>query len=725
MMGTKSFIYRFGEFELREGEFSLVKGAEAVPVEPKVFRALLFLLRNPKNLIPKEELVRAVWGDTAVADGSLTRCIWILRRLLGDDFNEPRYIVTIATVGYRLICPVEVLEESQPGPVQQVEPPAPINPVPNGEDKEDKRRRTRLSAWFLPASGSKKVGAWVLTGCVMLALCGAATFWYLHRPLPPLRVTGTNQITHDGHVGFMAGTDGARIYFNFDPFNPPTQTLYFVSTSGGETQKVPLAFGHGVAWDVSRDGSNLLVRSLEPSALWTVDVPGGAAHFITKGENSWGHRWSPDGKYIAYCDGREGQEGLYVMGHDGANVHKLVAGKIKIWELAWSPDGSRIRFSDGGSLWEVSSAGTNLHPLFPKWKGPAGQCCGRWTPDGDFYIFIAGDSVGNSQIWALDERRRLLLSASPDPVPLTSDPIHWGSPTPSNDGNKIFALGWLSRGELVRFDRASQQLRPFLGGISAEFLAYSKDGAQIAYVTYPDGILWRAKADGTERIQLTNPPLYPVFCRWSPDGSQILFAAQRGPDLSRTALYVIPVQGGTPRLLVSGDDGQEQSDGVWSPDGRKVLFNIQPKDSLRILDLGSGSVSEVPGSNGLYLPRWSPDGRYFAAMTMTRSTTDPGFLIAHDTIRLFDLQTQQWSTLAEHRGDWAWPTWSHDGKFLFALNEHAAYRIAVPGGKPQRVVDLKDFRSPDGWFGLDSDDTPLFLRDNGTNDIYALTLDRK
>ena len=112
MMGTKFFVFRFGDFEVREREFSLVKASEVLPVEPKAFRALLFLLHNSQKLISKEELVQAVWGDTAVADGSLTRCIWLLRRLLGDDFNEPRYIETVATVGYRWVCKVEVAEES-------------------------------------------------------------------------------------------------------------------------------------------------------------------------------------------------------------------------------------------------------------------------------------------------------------------------------------------------------------------------------------------------------------------------------------------------------------------------------------------------------------------------------------------------------------------------------------------------------------------------------------
>ena len=431
-----------------------------------------------------------------------------------------------------------------------------------------------------------------------------------------------------------------------------------------------------------------------------------------------------------------------MMRSDGTDVHKLVALKATddAYDLVWSPDGGRISFSDREtltdhhSLWEVSSTGANLHPVFPKWKGPAGQCCGQWTPDGAFFLFLAGGPVagGFEQIWALDERHRFLAPASPNPVQLTSGPIHWVSPTPSKDGNKIFARGTMLRGELVRFDPTSKQLRPFLRGISAEFLTYSKDGAEVAYVTYPEGILWRAKADGTERIQLTNPPLYPVLCRWSPDGSQILFSAQPDPSRSvlyarpedggTSALYVMPAQGGTPHLLVSGDDGQSQDDGTWSPDGRRILYHNQPKDSLRIFDLDSGKVSEIPGSNGLYSPRWSPDGRYFAAMPMSNLS-----------VRLFDLQTKQWSTLVGHiEGSWGLPTWSHDSKFLYVFNgdeaQQSVYRIAVPGGTRQRVLDLKDFRATGAlgdWFGLDSVDTPLRLRDNSTNDIYALTLDRK
>jgi hypothetical protein len=85
MMASKSFIFRFDDVEVREREFTLTKAGKVFTVEPKAFRALLFLLRNPQRLISKDELLNTVWGDASVTEGSLTRCIWLLRRTLGDD----------------------------------------------------------------------------------------------------------------------------------------------------------------------------------------------------------------------------------------------------------------------------------------------------------------------------------------------------------------------------------------------------------------------------------------------------------------------------------------------------------------------------------------------------------------------------------------------------------------------------------------------------------------
>ncbi len=118
MTGSKSLVFKFADVEVREREFCLVKAGEVLPVEPKTFRVLLFLLRNPQKLIAKEELLNAVWGDAAVTESSLTRTIAQLRRLLGDEVRNPRYIETVATVGYRFLRPVDVSDSlnGQPEP---------------------------------------------------------------------------------------------------------------------------------------------------------------------------------------------------------------------------------------------------------------------------------------------------------------------------------------------------------------------------------------------------------------------------------------------------------------------------------------------------------------------------------------------------------------------------------------------------------------------------------
>src|ERR1700683_5600124 len=115
MTERKCLVFSFADVQVREREFSIVRNGEVLPVEPKAFRVLLFVLRNPQKLITKEELLDAVWGDTAVSENSLTRSIALLRRLLDDGTREPRYIATVPTVGYRFLCDVVAAEEDVNG----------------------------------------------------------------------------------------------------------------------------------------------------------------------------------------------------------------------------------------------------------------------------------------------------------------------------------------------------------------------------------------------------------------------------------------------------------------------------------------------------------------------------------------------------------------------------------------------------------------------------------
>ena len=441
-------------------------------------------------------------------------------------------------------------------------------------------------------------------------------------------------------------------------------------------------------------------------------------------------RFSPDWKLVA-CYTSNGD--IYVMRSDGTESHKLVSApghfsNLYIGNLSWSPDGSRIRFSRDSKLWEMSSNGSGLHPLLPDWHPSEWQCCGRWMPDGRFFVFIFGVPLrGNpaeapplAQIWALDERHSFLRQAPAEPIQLTSGPIHWGAPIPGRDGKTIFSRGVILRGELVRFDAQSRQLQPYLSSISAEWVNFSPDGKFVAYVTFPEGILWRANRDGSNPIQLTDPPIYPIAPHWSPDGRQILFFVHDSEG--RRKIYLLPSEGGKPQMLLPSDNRIERNPN-WSPDGRRIVFDTGEttdlsKQTIRILDLSNGQITEIPGSQGRWSPRWSPNGRYIAALTTGAS------------LAVFDFKTQQWSPVIQE-GEVSIHTWSRDGKFIYflrAVDHPGVYRMRPSGGEAEQVVDLKGFRftGTAGYFmALDPEDTPLLLRDTGVDDIFALTLEER
>jgi Tol biopolymer transport system component/DNA-binding winged helix-turn-helix (wHTH) protein len=739
MMGNKSFVFSFADVEVREREFSLIKAGKVLAVEPKAFRVLLLLLRNPQKLISKEELLNSVWGDTAVTEGSLTRCIWLLRRLLGDDVNEPRFIETVATVGYRLVCKVEVSESASGDPqaTDMANGLSEVDVVQTGANGEiappaaNPRAQIDKLAGDMNRSGKQTQGRhnrlrrWLLAGAAVLVAGLATATWYLRRPLPPLRVTEFTQITHDGRHKELAGTDGSRLYLNRDLNPQPTAQ---VAISGGEIAQVPVALPLPKIMDVSPDGSTLLVTSNDGGrrSLWNVEVPAGSLRRLLT--DAWVNSatWSPDGRSVGYSPGNGD---LDVIRSDGTGTRKLASPGGLPSALSWSPDGSKIRFSKDNRLWEMSSDGSGLHPLLPAWRPLSSQCCGRWTPDGKFFVFLSRSAfisysglLPASQLWVLDERRGLFRRAPTEPVQLTSGPIRWNTPTPSKDGTKIFAHGVILRGELDRYDGQSGRLQPWLGGISAEFVIFSPDGQFVAYVTFPEGILWRANRDGSNPVQLTDAPLYPLNLRWSPDGSQILFCSH-APD-GRVRAYVTSSQGGTPQSLLP-DDSEGQSDPSWSSDGHKIVFSSLEaigafNSVLRVLDLATHQVTTLPGSEGMWSPRWSPNGRFIAGLY-----TGPT-----GGMKIFDFETQRWSVL-QRTGEADFPTWSSDSQFIYFLDptdDPGVSRVRVSGGNAERVVDLKGFRYTGAfnlWMGLDPTDTPLLIRDVGTDDIYALTLEQK
>lgn len=338
-------------------------------------------------------------------------------------------------------------------------------------------------------------------------------------------------------------------------------------------------------------------------------------------------------------------------------------------------------------------------------------------PDGRHYIFTAGED--RRDLWALPEGGWLSF-ASPEPVRLTSGPLSYFTPMPSRDGRTIFANGEKASGEVVRCPLAARECGPFLGGIDAEGVTHSSNGEWVAYVL-PDGTLWRSRVDGTEKLQLTFPPLHTALPRWSPDGQQIAFFTV--PTRTSRAL-VVPFGGGPTREAAPGDEAP-QTDSSWSPDGRRIAVgrptgNGWPGEpggmTLEILDLESGQRTEVPGSKGTFSPRWSPDGRYLAA-------------VSHDSLRLllYEFSSQRWRTLLDEGTGVGYPSWSREGSRLFVTEGNARVSLRVPDGRKELVFSFEGLqrlnRGLGAWTDHGPDDALLTLRDTSIDEVFALKLE--
>ncbi len=567
------------------------------------------------------------------------------------------------------------------------------------------------SSGVIPTQPGSNRKLWAIAGGAV-ALIGIVLTFIAARPLPTPSVSGYVAITHDGNRKGIVGTDGSRLYLG--EFSSEGNLFGQVSVNGGEMAKVPLPAATMAQLAVSPDGSTLLAgdwvgQTAFHGPLWAVPVLGGSPRRLGSAAAQVAD-FSPDGQTIAYGDLND----LDLINSDGTGQRKLVSLPDLVFDPAFSPDGSVIRFRlagtifGEGALWEVSIDGKNLHPLLPHWHNPPRACCGRWTADGQYFVF---GSQGN--IWALSEKRSLFGKSVSQPVQLTSGPMAFGNPMPSKDGKKLFVVGSLSHGELSRYDVKSQQFSPFLGGISAESVSFSRDGQWVAYTTYPEATLWRSKADGSQRLQLTYPPMIALLSRWSPDGKQLAFYELVAGHPAK--LRTISADGGTSTEQIP-EDPEDKLDADWSQEGTKIVFGngpANPNSTIQLLDVSTHQRSTLPGSTGLYSPRWSPDGRYIAAMNF-----DSRMLM------LFDFQTQKWQELA--RVTMGFPNWSKKSDYVYFLHEEdhpSVMRVRISDHKVENVADLKHFRQAgywSVWLGMAPDDSPLLLRDTGTQEIYAL-----
>jgi Tol biopolymer transport system component len=326
-----------------------------------------------------------------------------------------------------------------------------------------------------------------------------------------------------------------------------------------------------------------------------------------------------------------------------------------------------------------------------------------------------------------------LERASHEPVQLTHGPMTAYWPLPSLDGKRIFFQGYQARNEFLRYDLRSRRYEPELPGVSGAYLEFSRDRKRVVYIdTHGEpmfGSLFAAAADGSERLQLTSPPLQACLPRWSPNGQEIAFIGRSGNGPTR--IYVVAVDGSGLRQVTHGESGNKGDfDPSWSPDGASIVFGGAQGDSpgqefIRVIDLKSNHVSVFPGSQGMWSPRLSQDGRMIAGLSEERTLFAPG----SGRLMLYDPQTQKQSQLFGQRSGWL--SWSLDGEYLFfksafkprvdGFSEEWAWRVRIRDRKVEPVSNLQQMRVTGwGWFAAAPNNSFVTAVDASIQEIFAL-----
>jgi len=756
---------RFYDFSIDRLRCVLQWREQPVPINRKTFDLLLYLIDHRDRLVTKDELLENLWPDQFVEASNLTQHVFLLRKALSAQGGDQKIIQTVSRRGYRFTAPLD--EDEAPAERMVLSATESITRV-NFEEEDDadrdgsgsketisegvtsdstirrsldttdttdakvrngssqyltERRRPPIQRAVHPVT---PLGQWVaLCGFVLLLTAGV---FFALRWKDRMRVGGYQRITNDGRSKELGNTtativeDGNSLYFN--EVSGERSILAQVPMEGGEVsyEPTPAVNVHLVGLRAAGRralllGSNWLVNVDQP--LLSKDLSTGKVSSVFD-IHAQDASWSPDGKNLAYAQ----LNNLYVRSTDGKTALVASVNGVVYWPR-WSPDGRVIRFSENyqgfhDRLWQVDSAGGDLHELFADQSDREHMCCGTWTSSGRSFVYLS-IQTNNSRIQIRSEDKGWWNKWAGQSIDISAAPLDlWKAPIPSPDGKHVFAIGEQLHGQLVRFNPVTRRPEPFLRGLSAEGLSFSPDHENIVWTAYPEGTLWRSSADGSGRVQLTQAPLLARFPHWSPDGSTIVFTAARpGSDWQ---LYTVPGNGGEIKPLVPESRGQGVA--TWSPDGEALAFGhlLDAADArkhsfdIEVFRVGDHSATLIPGSTGLWTARWSPDGRFISAITEDRQT-----------LRLYDLRTGTWSDLAHANVNDV--VWSPDSKSLFFDTgegaDPALYRVTLSDRKLEVWASLKDFRRA-GFFGngmgITPDGWPVLLEDTSIQDLYSISI---
>jgi len=633
--------YRWNEFVLDLDGFRLERAGVPLALEPKAFNLLALLVSRPGHVFTKQEIFETLWADTAVTDHALTRVVAQLRRVLGDDVRQARYLETVPTRGYRWIHAVHIDDPVVPAPAP---PPALVAPVP------------AVPRRLLPGVGAAAILG--LVAVMMLAWAQRNAPAAALDPGPrPAAVAWPVQVTTHG---------GLDLHPSFSPT------------------------GDAVAFASDRSGSlEIYVRGLDGAG---VDTP-----LTTDGGQNVYPAWSPDGRFIAFHS--YGRGGVWVMPARGGTPRQVAPVGSR---PAWSPDSRRLVFQSdehadaspggfgaqvGSTLWIVDAEGGTPAPLTRSDAPIGGHASPAWSADGRYISFTVFEGGPNNGLWIVEP-------PSGTPRRLHRAPRLYESVF-APDGSALFVASGEASITRLPFDAATGALSgtpevvPVPGVPAVRGMAISRDGSRAAFAGVTlDSQIWKQRvrpsgAAAGVAVALTSDTSrrnsLPVI---SPDGQRVAYVSSRRGE--QPNIWLMDINGQAPLQLTADEAGEHKPE--WFRDGTRVAYLSDRGGADRVWAVDVSTRREQPlfdfsmNSEEPRVPGW------LGEMQLAPSLTQVAFSVLTPPVgrrALYVSGTDKYAPrkIGDDAASAGYPAWSPDERFL-------AVEVKDGGSMQAGVIDV-------------------------------------